>query len=34
MSEVDTNDLPEHGWIDSEFELPGVSSWILQLNWE
>jgi len=26
MSEVDLDDLPEHGWFDSESELPGISS--------
>jgi len=26
MSEVDPDDLPEHGWFDSESELPGISS--------
>jgi len=26
MSEVDTDDLPEPGWFDSESELPGISS--------
>jgi len=25
MSEVDTDDLTEHGWFDSESELPGIS---------
>jgi len=26
MSEVDPDELPEHGWFDSESELPGISS--------
>jgi len=26
MSEIDPDELPEHGWFDSEPELPGISS--------
>jgi len=26
MSEIDPNESPDHGWFDSESELPGISS--------